>query len=86
MTYTYRCSACNTQWEDRHPMSERDAPTTKKCPHCESENTVKRIIDFAPRVSYDGAKTVLQRAGSGWNDVLNKSKKSSGRHTNIETR
>jgi hypothetical protein len=67
-------------------MSERDAPTTKKCPHCESENTVKRIIDFAPRVSYDGAKTVLQRAGSGWNDVLNKIKKSSGRHTNIETR
>lgn len=86
MTYTYRCDSCNEQWEDRHPMADRDVPTTKECPHCNSEGTVKRIIDFAPRVSYDGAKTVLQRAGSGWNDLLTKVKKGSGRHSNIETR
>lgn len=86
MTYTYRCGQCEEQWEDRVPMSDRDVPTTASCPKCNAEGTVKRIIDFAPRISYDGAQTVLQRAGSGWNDVLNKVKKSSGRHTNIETR
>lgn len=87
MTYTYRCDACSEQWEDRQLLCDRDLPTTQPCPHCMSENVVKRIIDFAPRISYDGAKTVLQRAGSGWNDVLNKVKKSSGRYANnIETR
>lgn len=86
MTYTYQCSSCEQAWEDRQLICDRDVPTTEPCPKCSSVGTVKRIIDFAPRISYDGAKTVLQRAGSGWNDVLNKIKKSSGRHTNIETR
>jgi putative FmdB family regulatory protein len=86
MTYTYRCDSCNEQWEDRLPMSDRDVPTTHPCPLCNAEESVKRIIDFAPRISYDGAKTVLQRAGSGWNDLLNKVKKASGRNANIETR
>jgi putative FmdB family regulatory protein len=86
MTYTYRCDSCNEQWEDRLPMSDRDVPISQPCPHCKAEASVKRIIDFAPRISYDGAQTVLQRAGSGWNDLLNKVKKSSGRHANIQTR
>ena len=86
MTYTYRCDACDHQWEDRLPMSDRDVPTTQPCVHCDCIDAVKRIIDFAPRISYDGAKTILQRAGSGWNDVLNKVKKGSGRHANMETR
>jgi predicted nucleic acid-binding Zn ribbon protein len=86
MTYTYRCESCNEQWEDRQLLNDRDLPTTQACCHCNSEGTVKRIIDFAPRISYDGAKTVLQRAGSGWNDVLTKVKKNSGRYSNIETR
>jgi putative FmdB family regulatory protein len=86
MTYTYRCSGCEQQWDDRLSLNDRDVPISQPCPHCNSHETVKRIIDFAPRISYDGGKTVLQRAGSGWNDVLNKVKKSSGRNTNIETR
>ena len=86
MTYTYICSSCNEQWDDRQLMADRDLPTSQPCPHCNSEGTVKRTIAFAPRISYEGGQTVLQRAGSGWNDVLNKVKKSSGRKTNIETR
>jgi len=86
MTYTYNCENCNETWEDRQLLVDRDLPTSEPCPHCKAEGNVKRIIDFAPRVSYDGAKTVLQRAGSGWNDLLNKVKKSSGRHAKIETR
>lgn len=86
MTYTYQCCACEETWEDRQLICDRDLPTTQACPHCGAQDTVKRIIDVAPRISYDGAKTILQRAGSGWNDVLNKVKKSSGRHANIETR
>lgn len=86
MTYTYICSGCNEQWDDRQLMADRDLPTSQPCPYCNSECTVKRTIAFAPRISYEGGQTVLQRAGSGWNDLLNKVKKSSGRKTNIETR
>jgi putative FmdB family regulatory protein len=86
MTYTYLCNSCNEQWEDRQFMNDRDLPVSEPCPHCNEKATVKRIIDFAPRISYEGAQTVLQRAGSGWNDVLNKVKKSSGRYAKIETR
>lgn len=86
MTYTYSCTNCEQRWEDRLPIADRDLPISKPCPHCNTDGTVKRIFDSAPRISYDGSKTVLQRAGSGWNDVLTKIKKSSGRHANIETR
>ena len=86
MTYTYKCENCNEQWEDRQLLVNRDLPTKEPCVYCKSNGTVKRIIDFAPRISYDGAKTILQRAGSGWNDVLTKIKKNSGRNANIETR
>lgn len=86
MTYTYCCGECNTQWEDRYSINDRDIPTQNECPHCKFNGNVKRIIDFAPRISYSGAKTVLQRAGSGWNDVLTKIKKGSGKKAKIETR
>jgi len=66
-------------------MDMRDAPCSEECPHCKQIGSVKRII-AAPGISYAGAKTILQRAGSGWNDVLNKVKKASGRKANIETR
>jgi len=54
----------------------------------EGKDTVKRIIRSAPRISYDGAQTILQRAGSGWNDVLKKIQKGSGRgaRKTMETR
>lgn len=86
MTYTYQCTSCMTVWDASYSMSERNFPLTQPCPHCKTADTVKKIITGAPRISYDGAQTVLQRAGSGWNDLLNKVKKGSGRKTTIETR
>jgi len=71
-------------------MADRNAPLSEPCVACAAsgEGTVKRIISVAPRISYDGAQTVLQRAGSGWNDVLTKIQKANGRAAkkNIETR
>ncbi len=85
MTYTYNCTACDHTWDASLPMDSRDAPLNEACPQCASVGHVKRIIT-SPGISYEGGKTVLQRAGSGWNDVLNKVKKASGRETKIETR
>ena len=85
MRYDYFCVECNARWEETQFMNDRDLPIALPCPHCSKTECVKRgVVSLA--VSYEGGKTVLQRAGSGWNDVLNKVKKASGRQTKIETR
>lgn len=87
MTYTYKCKNCGATWENRCSYDDRDKPTAEPCASCESKDSVVRTYESLARISYDGAHTVLQRAGSGWNDVLNKIKKNSGRHAkNIQTR
>lgn len=86
MQYDYQCSSCSEIWEEKQFMADRDVPLTLPCPYCKSEGTVKRIIRVAARVSYDGAQTILQRCGSGWNDVLTGIKKASGKSNTIETR
>jgi len=85
MTYCYSCDSCSVEWEANLPMNDRDVPCSEECPHCSAVGSVKRIL-AAPGISYAGSKTILQRAGSGWNDVLNKVKKASGRNAKIETR
>jgi predicted nucleic acid-binding Zn ribbon protein len=85
MTYSYNCQNCNYYWDESLPMDSRDLPLSTPCPQCTHAGSIKRVL-AAPGISYAGGKTILQRAGSGWNDVLNKVKKASGRNSNIETR
>jgi predicted nucleic acid-binding Zn ribbon protein len=85
MRYDYYCIECNARWEETQFMNDRDLPLSLPCPHCAKLECVKRgVVSLA--VSYQGGKTVLQRAGSGWNDVLVKIKKASGRKNSLETR
>lgn len=90
MTYTFKCAVCNHEWDARMCMADMNVPCNQPCVSCmaEGKDTVKRIIRSAPRISYDGAQTILQRAGSGWNDVLKKIQKGSGRgaRKTMETR
>ena len=85
MTYSYCCEKCNYFWDANLQLDSRDLPLGEPCPNCALVGEVKRTLS-APSITYGGGKTVLQRAGSGWNDVLNKVKKSSGRLTKMETR
>ena len=85
MRYDYYCQECNEAWEEVQFMNDRDLPLSSPCPHCKAEGAVKRGISSLA-ISYQGSKTVLQRAGSGWNDVLKKIKKASGRDNSLETR
>lgn len=86
MNYDYHCGDCDTRWEQSVRLADRDLPTQSPCPHCGAEGKVVRCLS-APSVSYDGGGvvSVVRRAGSGWNDVLNKVKKQSGRKNTIET-
>lgn len=86
MNYDYYCDVCESTWEENNFMNQRDVPIGLPCPLCGIAGSVQRPLLNVARVSYDGNKTILQRAGSGWNDVLTKIKSKSGRHNTIETR
>jgi predicted nucleic acid-binding Zn ribbon protein len=85
MRYDFTCNNCSHTWEETQGIQFRDAPLTLPCPSCKEKGSIKRLIRTLG-ISYEGNKTVLQRAGSGWNDVLNKVKKASGRINSIQTR
>lgn len=86
MTYTYKCEKCDHEWDCSLSMADRNVPIDQPCVECKEEFYVKRIISFAPSITSESAMTLQQRAGSGWNDVLTKIKKKSGRHCTIQTR
>jgi len=85
MRYDFQCEKCGEIWEETHGIQFRDTPTALPCPKCNKLGFVKRIIGKL-FISYDGNKTVLQRAGHEWNDVLKRVKKGSGKGCTIETR
>ncbi len=62
-------------------MSKRDEATQEPCSECGGE--LYRTMETGGLVS--DSKTPLRRAGSGWNDVLKKIKKGSGRSNTIKT-
>ena len=86
MTYTYKCEKCDHVYDRSLPMADRDAPLSQPCVNCAEHSFVKRIIVFAPSITSESAMTLQQRAGSGWNDVLTKIKRKSGRYCTIQTR
>lgn len=84
MRYDYQCQKCNTTWELSLPIEDREKPLSEPCPNCKESGSILKLFVPLP-VSYQGIKTPLQRAGSGWNDTLNKIKAASGRNNTIET-
>jgi len=66
MNYDYYCEKCSYVFEENLPISDRDLPTTKPCPNksCGCRHTVKRGL-AAPFLSYEGGKTLEQRARAG---------------------
>lgn len=83
MTYTYHCSACNTSFEKESSIDDRNKPVSEPCPHC-SENAVKRTITSLNIVHQAG--DTISRTDSGWNDMLKRIKKSSGKHSTIQVK
>ena len=81
--YDYNCDSCGYEFTENVPIANRDDVCA--CPSCGSVNDVKRGVS-AVKVSYSGFKDNITRAGSGWNDVLNKVKKKSGSINTIKTR
>jgi hypothetical protein len=65
-------------------MSDRKLPEEQECPECDVAGMVEQTLVSAPQLISD-SKTPMRRAGSGWNDMLKKIKKGSGRNNTIKT-
>lgn len=65
-------------------MALRDSPCKGACPCGKYDGVVSRVVGGPSIVS--GSSSVIKKAGSGWNDVLKKIKKGSGRSNTINTR
>lgn len=83
MTYSYQCKSCDHQFDKRLLMDNRDDPLDEPCPNCKKTGEVVRCFNTL-FISYEGGKTIAQRAGSGWNDVLTKVNDGAGRKSKIE--
>ena len=77
--YDYRCIKCDKIEERFVTIAKKDDPLTCSC---EERGELKRTIS-SPPITHDTIHPI-KRAGSGWNDVLQRIKKNAGRN-NIET-
>ena len=84
--YDYFCESCENRWEEKQTLENRDLPLVLPCPSCNAGGFIKRGFFTAARISYDGNKTILQRAGTNFNDLLVGIKKASGKQCTYETR
>jgi putative FmdB family regulatory protein len=83
MTYNYKCGACNKSFDLDVIIVQRDMAKQKPCPLCNASGKIERVIQ-SPAISFEGSKTTIRRAGSGWNDVLKKIDRYAGKNSTVD--
>lgn len=74
--YNYECESCEMIWDEIHPMSKRDTPTNKPCPHCGKKKTVKKSWkDCTPGLGVDHTLTPDKATGGRWSELMTRMKK-----------
>jgi len=76
MNYTFECQECSHQFDESLKIADRDNPKQSDCPVCSGK--IKRMVE-SPAISYQGSKSLHQRAGSEFNNILKEIKKRNGR-------
>ena len=72
--YDYRCEKCEMMWEESLPVSKREAPTKKACPHCEENGCVTKHIGGFPGLATDSTLTADKATGGQWNELMSRMK------------
>ena len=70
--YDYRCSKCDTTWEEIRKIAEHDAPERLPCPHCSKKKCVQQVVLEAPAMAMDKAHRIDGKATGGFRDVMQK--------------
>ena len=69
--YTYRCDACNHNFDTVLRIADRDLPTKEPCPQCLVQGQVIKTILGAPSIG-DPVRLGITKADSGFKEVLQK--------------
>jgi putative FmdB family regulatory protein len=83
MIYSFQCSSCESKFDKESSIDDRNKPLEEPCPSC-GQRTVKRSITSLNIVHQSG--DTLSRTDSGWNDMLKRIKKSSGKDNTIQVK
>lgn len=85
MNYEYECQKCGHVFERNLPIDKRDQPLKEPCPNCGERGMVVRNVTKLA-ITSGGVKSLQQRAGDGFNDLLKKIKKDAGQTSTIQTK
>jgi putative FmdB family regulatory protein len=78
--YSFVCKSCDHKFDEMLMMKDNDKPIKCPCPNCKKKKVVRDWTENTNSVAMDATLTPLKVMGNGWNDVINKVKKSAPRH------
>jgi putative FmdB family regulatory protein len=79
--YDYRCTSCNSTFEQFQKVDSRNKPTKKACPSC-GKKKVELTIGM-PAIC-DPVNVGVKRHDKGWGEVLSKFNKAN--RTNVQSK
>lgn len=73
-TYGYVCESCEYKFEKVLKMSERDLPTSEKCPKCNKKKVNKDFSTLLPALGSDATMSPDKATGGRWSELMTKMK------------
>lgn len=62
MIYDYKCEKCDKEWEEVHPVDNRDKPCKEPCP-CGKGGKVYRPMT-TPGLNFEGSVGKISKTGN----------------------
>ena len=72
MIYSYKCKACEHQFDRHLRMDDRKIPEGEPCPECGKEGTVFQWLGAAPKLVHETGSRL--KVDDGWREVQSKIK------------
>lgn len=74
--YSFKCQACDHDFESFLKMAECNKPTKEKCPSCGKKKVIKNWAAQSNVIAFDTTLTPTKVHGSAWKEVIDKIKHS----------
>ena len=80
--YSYKCEACEHEFDEVLPIDQRENPTKEACPVCATPGTVHKTLS-TPRI-VSGVGDFRRKVPDFFKDRLREIKKKAGRTSTID--
>jgi len=72
--YSFKCAACDHEFEEILRMADSDKPLKEKCPSCGKKKIQKNWSAQRNSIAFDNTLTPTKVCGGAWNEVISKIK------------